>query len=338
MLTQKTLPNLLPVVQDDRLNGRKPGYSLVLLVPSDLPVLLKIALEICNTQISEHLIETVVICDRPSKRMNGLLNMWAQRYTASPIRLVQPRLRDRMRSFNRRRSMLLQFQLHQALDELQTTHAICHRPLCFLTRPDVLQWSYECSVQHHLAWMAIVPSFPLSTRNQPTLLHQLNGEILFNVDWVQRQQWANERSPRLAQSSNSWQFPVQGYHSPVLLHPNRRPTIYFDAVLQTYRHFCTAHKPFEDSQFQLLLMRLLIDAYDQSGFHYSVPLLEDLLRGTHDRTSPVSYLRPTTWQNYRSFRAQIQSLLEANCLDPMKAAILHDEIQLCDRTFQPALI
>lgn len=37
-----------------------PGYTILLMVPGDLPVFLKIALEMCITQNPEHLVETLV--------------------------------------------------------------------------------------------------------------------------------------------------------------------------------------------------------------------------------------------------------------------------------------
>ncbi len=41
--------------------------------------------------------------------------------------------------------------------------------------------------------------------------------------------------------------------------------IHFSHVVSTYRRFQQSKEAFEDSYFRILLIRLLIDAYDQSG-------------------------------------------------------------------------
>jgi len=55
-----------------------PGYTILLLVPGDLPVFLKIALETCARQNSKHLIETLVIPDKWMPGFDKLLATWTQ--------------------------------------------------------------------------------------------------------------------------------------------------------------------------------------------------------------------------------------------------------------------
>ena len=49
---------------EPRLSVPVPGYSLLMPVPGDLPVFLKIALDVCGKQNHQHLIETIIVPDQ----------------------------------------------------------------------------------------------------------------------------------------------------------------------------------------------------------------------------------------------------------------------------------
>src|SRR5436309_1067362 len=74
---------------------RTPGYSVLLAVPADLPVFLKIAMATINAQRNDGLVETLVIPDVPSPAFESAFNLAKQTWTNGPIRLVKLRPLER---------------------------------------------------------------------------------------------------------------------------------------------------------------------------------------------------------------------------------------------------
>src|ERR1700691_3494039 len=76
------------------------GYSLVMPVPGDLPVFLRLALAVCRPQQSEHRVETIVLPDRMTPEMRQIVSQarpdWPGDLYLQPLpvpeRWVLPRL------------------------------------------------------------------------------------------------------------------------------------------------------------------------------------------------------------------------------------------------------
>src|SRR5207249_8087146 len=69
-------------------------------------------------------------------------------------------------------------------------------------------------------------------------------------------------------------------------------------------HFQKSKEPYEDEHFQLLLVRLLIDAFHPFGWKYQVPALDELIKGVTDPGSRVTYVKLDTRQHYPRFRSE----------------------------------
>ena len=68
--------------------ARTPGYSVMLAVPADLPVFLKIAMSTINAQQNAGLIETLVIPDMPTPEFEEAFARAKKDWSNGPIRLV----------------------------------------------------------------------------------------------------------------------------------------------------------------------------------------------------------------------------------------------------------
>jgi hypothetical protein len=69
-----------------------PGYTIMILVPGDLPFFLKIALETCAKQDPESLVETLVVPD--NRLQTGFVERmeeWAENYSISPVPVGVPK-------------------------------------------------------------------------------------------------------------------------------------------------------------------------------------------------------------------------------------------------------
>jgi hypothetical protein len=113
--------------------------------------------------------------------------------------------------------------------------------------------------------------------------------------------------------------------------------VHFNYVICSYRWFLKSRGTYEDENFRILLIRMLIDACDRSGWNYPVPSLGDLSRGLHDPHAPVTYLSEKTKAAYGEFRGKLERLLAAPFFSLKQRAVLSDAIAPFDATFHVAL-
>jgi hypothetical protein len=114
-------------------------------------------------------------------------------------------------------------------------------------------------------------------------------------------------------------------------HEQELGLIHFGHVVSTYRWFQQSPRPYEDEQFRLLLIRLLIDVYDTSGWPCEVPSLHDLAKGLAVKSSQVTYLGDSTRERYPGFRSTLQRLLSSGLLDDERVSMMQDELAPFDR-------
>src|SRR5581483_1707829 len=110
--------------------------------------------------------------------------------------------------------------------------------------------------------------------------------------------------------------------------------VHFNYVISTYRFFQKSTAPFEDSHFRILLVRLLIDAFDKSGGTYEAPCSADLAKGLLDPMNRVTYLKKETLDHYPEFRTKFQELLRSPLLDSSQAEILRAGIRPFDEALR----
>lgn len=315
-----------------------PGYSIMVLTPGDLPVFLKIALAVCETQNPEHLFETLII---PDNRMRSGFSELFKRWTAStnrPIRLVPQQWVERQFTrFHKNAHNNCWLQMVRGINAARTTHAVWHDVDLFIHEPDFLKKHYETCVENNYACLGVSEAWDSWFREQG--IHHLVGtwEMMVDTRWVRSFApwqhrghdeevlgqthtcditfWAQYQTPvdRVGRHQRDWEF------------------THFNYVTGNYRRFQRSRGPFEDEYFRLLLVRLLIDAYDDSGWKYEVPDLTNLLRGIQDASNRVTYVRETTQQYYPTFRAKLQKLIDSGLLSDRQASTMASGVGLFDK-------
>jgi hypothetical protein len=124
--------------------SKVPGYSILMMVPGDLPVFLKIAFEVCAAQNPEHLVEVVVIPDKIPVGFVDYFNNLKKKWKNSPIRMVQlnpvelfltkklnnPRMNNWLQSF-------------RGCNSVASTHVLWHDSDLFIADKDFLKKHYE---------------------------------------------------------------------------------------------------------------------------------------------------------------------------------------------------
>src|SRR5262249_24904688 len=146
-------------------------------------------------------------------------------------------------------------------------------------------------------------------------------EIIFELRWLKSfQPWHHQAHENII-DGKQYRFDTtlwtQCQTAPERIgrHSQEAGFIHFGHVVSGYRWFQQSLHPYEDEQFRLLLIRLLIDAYDNSDWPCEVPSAHDLAKGLAAKSNQVTYLRDSTRQRYPAFRSTLQRLLSSGLLN-----------------------
>jgi hypothetical protein len=323
-----------------------PGYSILMLVPADLPFFLKIALEVCATQNPTHLVETLIIPDQLVPGFAEVLETYAKSYSLSPIRLVQPPLLDQLiiRQGNAHNNCWL--QMVRGVEALRTTHGLWHDVDLFITEPDFMKTHYEACAESHLACMGVSKAWDRAFEEKGINHLTATWEMMFDTNWVRSFRPWEHRGHDAMLNGKPYLFDITywpQYKTPpekVGRYQEELGFIHFNYVTGTYRLFQKSKGPHEDDSFRLLLVRLLIDAYDQSGWVYEIPPVDGLAKGITDPSNRITYVQEETRQRYPEFRSMLQKLLDCGLLNDEKVSIINKDLHPFDQAFgwNPSLV
>jgi hypothetical protein len=320
---------------DDKVHG----YTILFPVPGDLPVFLKIALEICSTQKPDGLFEGLVIPDHFVPGFAELVQQWGNDYNF-PIRLINPNPLERLISrYQNNPHNNHWMQLVRGVNATRTTHALLHDADLFITEDAFMKTHYENCQSENLACLGVSPVWDAWYKEQGINHLTATWEMMFNLDWVRSfKPWEHRgHDGEIAGQSHTFDttlFP-QCQTQPHLIkyHQQEWGFIHFNYVICTYRWFQKSKTSFEDQCFRILLIQLLINAFDQSGWKYKVPELEELIKGITDSTNSITYTQEKTRHNYSEFRTKLQTLIDSKLLDDQKVSIMSDGADKFDKAF-----
>jgi len=318
-----------------------PGYTILMLIPADLPVFLKIAMAVCGKQDPEHLVETLVIPDTWVRGFSELLDTFAHDYSISPIRLVNLKpIEQLITRYQNNPHINCWLQMVRGAEAVRTTHALWHDADLFVTEPDFLKTHYKTCVDRHLACLGVNKPWDSWYEEQGFEHLTATWELIFEIEWLKSFKPWEHRGHDGVIGGKSHTFDItflpqcQTDPERVGRHQGSWSFVHFNYVICTYRWFQQSKGSFEDESFRLLLVRLLIDAYDRSGWYYEVPSIENLVKGITDSSNRVTYLQDKTREQYPEFRTKLQQLIESGLLDDEKASILEKGVKPFDLAFK----
>ena len=112
-----------------------PGYSVILPVPPDLPVLFKLSLDVIGAQDPLHRHEVIVVPDRPDEAFRAYVEMVRQESPELNLRYVEPSGFDlRLRSVANT-STIHWMQVLCGMRVVNTTHLLLHDADLFISDP-----------------------------------------------------------------------------------------------------------------------------------------------------------------------------------------------------------
>lgn len=319
-----------------------PGYTVLLPVPGDLPVFLKIAINICKKQIPENALEHLVIPDRQTKLFKRTFDGLAKDWTQGKLKLVPLTGLDKLViSLTNNPAHIHWLQLIRGINETRTRFAILHDADLFLKEENFFKGQFERIRFESLNCLGISEvTDPWFDENGFKNIVS-TWELFFSTEWVR--QFAPWELHRRFTSLNGKKHVFDTMlwaqckldPSKIGVEPLGSKAFHFNYVISTYRWFQKAHGPFEDEYFRLLFIRLLHEALgdnDEEGCE--VPPVEMLAKGIEKKENvPVTYRARLTWENYPEFRGKLQGLLDSAIFERRVSEKIQEKILPFDRAF-----
>lgn len=322
-----------------------PGYTLLLTVPPDLPVFLHLAVDVCRRQDPTHRVETLVVPDTYDRAFAREVAAAAAAWPEGRLRLVQPGRLDRcVRTGMRKASLIHWLQLVVGAREVRSTHAVAHDVDLFLLDQGFLRalfescrdGGYDC-LGNEKAWEGAAWTKLARFAHVVAL-----WELMFDLRWLRAGPPAALRPQYASLAEGLFWFETtllaQARTAPerIARHAATR-RVHFGWVIGGYRAFQQSRSPFSDEHFRLLLIRLLIDAFDPEGGPYAVPSLADLERGLSDRGARVHY-GADAGRNYAVFRSELERVLRSDLFAADRIEALRSGVSAFDAAYdwQPA--
>ncbi|MCC6153682.1 MAG: hypothetical protein IT367_07980 [Candidatus Hydrogenedentes bacterium] len=319
---------------------RSPGYTILMMVPGDMAVFLDLALDVCGGQDLTHCAEILVIPDRPSPEFRKRFEAAQDERAHLPMRLVTLPFVDRLvtRKMNNPHHNYF-LQLKNGIDHSRTTHVLLHDADLFIVEPNFLKAHYEACVERRLACLGLSPAWDQWYRDSGYPHVTATWELLIDVAWAQQYPPYKHHGHRDVLNGVSHEFDAtllpQCLTPPerVGRHDQEWGFVHFNYVISAYRLFQNSTGRYEDSNFRVLLVRLLIDACDRSGWQYDAPPISELAIGLRNPSRRVTYTKQETRKNYPEFRSKLKELIERGRLQDAQCASIRKGIEPFDRAF-----
>ncbi len=297
-----------------RQRGNVPGYTLLIPVPGDLPVFLRLALAVNRRQAHRHRVATVVIPDQPSARVSEIVGTarsdWPDelsvRYLPYPERWYLPRLASAWRNYG--------VQVVTGTAAARSTHVIFHDADLFSLGHSMLDEHYEECRDRALGCLGVSPVWDTWFADRGSHL-AATWELCAAVEWMR------SYPPHLHMAHHAVVL-GEDHSCDVTLHPQvlsdpatiavragAADFVHFNYVIGTYRDYQRSPTGFVDEHFRLLLIRVFIDMFDR-GQDYGVPSLSDLAEGLTNADAPVQYPAASDAAGtYEGFRLKLGQIL-----------------------------
>ena len=321
--------------------ARTPGYSVLLAVPADLPVFLKIAMGTINAQRNDGLVETLVIPDMPTPAFERALELAKKDWTNGAIRLVTLRPLERFvtKRINSPHTNHW-LQMTNGVEAATSTHALLHDADLFITDRNFLAGHFDAMKRSDLACLGINPVWDKWYAENGLTHVTATWELMFDIEWARSFKPWMHRGHNGVVNGKAHEFDTmllpQSLTEPAKIsqHHGDWGFVHFNYVICTYRWFHEADRsgkgPYKDEHWRILLIRLLADAYESTETEADVPGLADLRRALNGESRRVDYRGEEARAKYPEFRVKLQQLIDSGILDDRKINVLREGIEPFD--------
>jgi hypothetical protein len=319
------------------------GYTLLVPVPGDLPVFLRVALAVIRHQQADHRVETLVIPDVVTTEVRDIVERTRAEWTGPlrlrplpfPERWALPRLNNPGRNHA--------VQLITGTAHSRASHVVLHDADLFLMEPDILDRQYVTCAKRRLAclgvspvwdpWFAAHDRYPAAT-----------WELCARADWLKSFVPALHMAHENELFGERHAFDTTLYPQ-AITHPDligiepSTDIVHFNYVISHYRHFLrNTATPFTDNRFLLLFIRLLVDLFDASRSNdYRLPSLSDLGACLGRPEPEIAF--PSVEEGsegYLYFRQRVERILSGPWADDRQRQMASSQLRPFDQFYSGA--
>jgi hypothetical protein len=320
------------------------GYTLLVPVPGDLPVFLRVALAVLRHQRAAHRVETVVVPDVVTSCVREIVKQ-ARAEWSGPLRLQPLPLPERWalpRLNNPGRNHAL--QLITGAAHAKSSHVVLHDADLFLMEPDLLDRQYTTCAKRSLACLGVSPVWDPWFADHDRYL-AATWELCARLDWLKSFVPALHMAHENELFGERHSFDTTLYPQ-AITHPDLigvEPTsdfVHFNYVISNYRYFVRNRATsFIDNRYLLLFIRLLVDLFDASnGSDYRLPSLEDLGACLGRGEATVEFpLAGEGSESYQHFRELFSRILSGPWADDEQRQIAHEQLNPFDQFYLAGL-
>ncbi len=317
-----------------------PGYTILLPVPGDLPVFLKLALHVCAAQRMRNRIETLVIPDQPGPAFTAVYEECAKRSPDQRLRLITLPWFDALvtRKLNNP-SKNHWLQLIAGIDQSRSTHVLMHDADLFVAQPDFIESHYQACVTGDFDCFGVSKVWDAWYDEHGFDYLTATWEMMSRIAWLRKFPPALHRghTGTIAGKRHVFDTTLKAQcltpRERIGRHEREFGFVHFNYVISTYRAFQNQPGTFADDDHRILLIRLLIDAFDDSPWPYDVPTMDTLREGLTDAGARVSYCSPKAKTSYPGFRAKLEELLGSMLLSTRQAEAMRAAMAPFDEAF-----
>jgi hypothetical protein len=315
------------------------GYSVLVMVPGDLPVFLPIALDVCSRQQGDHLVEILVIPDNLSCDFLNQFELLKTKWTKCPIRLLKLNFVELwMTKYFRNPGINNWLQFVKGCNEAVSTHVLWHDADLFIGPPDFFKNHYEQCVQGEYSCYGVNEVWDKWYKENGFMHLASTWELMLDLKWVRSfKPWQHRGHDG---EINGKLHTFDSTLLPQCLTEPRRigyqqcqdDFVHFNYTISSYRRF-QKKENYEDKGFKIFLIRLLLELYDETNSKTEIPSLTDLTCGLQDKNQRVTYLHESRKRDYVRFRGKLKELINSDALIPARKKLLQNRVCHFDRHF-----
>jgi hypothetical protein len=303
-------------------------------------VFFKIAMAVIAKQDLKNCYEVLVVPDRFQSNFAEIFE--SERLTIGQqvnLRLHQPGAVDALIAQSAQGNSIHWFQLIRGIGETKSTHAILHDVDAFLLTSGFFERLYDCCTTFMYSCLGVDHVWNIKDLAKHGY-NQINAtwELTVNVEWLQ--QWPPTSIYGTTVSLNGDEILADTLVAMQMETPPERlgkidvqdSFVHFGYVISAYREFQrTPH--FLDEYFRILLIRLLIDAFDPEDSTYDVPSILQLKMGISTESERVSYVSPGAARHYKHFRKRLERLMNCGLLSDTQIGGMRSAVEPFDEEF-----
>jgi hypothetical protein len=320
------------------------GYSILLPTPSDMPFLLRFALEGLKHLDLENCRQVIVLGDgctddaglRRVVEQSGVPRVEMAAMGPVPYFFVHKMGRPGGEVANWTHWAMIIEGTRRSRGE----YVFLHDADAFFLDARSLERQYRECLERKMV------SLGVTARNDP-FFHRHGRTIPGTWELMFSNRWARSHAP-IDHKGRLRSTPMGVNEFDTMLYPQfmREPVdsvgvidppprlVHFAGAITTYRTFRDrAGSPVVDEIFRLLLLALLEDLVPDSGSGRVLMTVDELARGLSDSSAPVTYGSPVAVQEYPIFRRMIEDLCESPVMGAGRAGRLRELLRPFDDHF-----